>query len=185
MTADTGPKANKHNRSDRILNFVDYTGALAEPIRLPPPLGMLVTAEQWVERRQQVYAQAVRDKVPLLFEHFQIPPGDWQWLALALAQTHVPGLRSVTPERRGPKRFWTLSLIRTFVAEMQAEMNGPKKRTISDAANTLARRQEWKDRLKGHTKPAEVLRRKYHELMETSGPPPHAEKPVKQLVRSK
>lgn len=185
MTAGTGRKANNRSKPATRLNDADYTGALAEPIRLPAPAGWLVTAEQWADRRQQLYEQAFRDKVPLLFEHFQIPPGDWQWLALALAQTHVPGLRSVTPERRGPKRFWTLSLIRTFVAEMQAEMNGPKKRTISDAANTLARRQEWKDRLKGHSKSAEVLRRKYHELMETSGPPPHAEKPVKQLVRSK
>lgn len=162
-----------------------YSGALANPIPLPAPAGILMTEEQWTERRKQAYAEGFREKVPLLFEHFQIPLGDWQSLAILLAQTHVPGFLGITPERRGPKRFWTRSMMILFMEEMQTEVDGPKKRSISDAAKTLARRPEWKERLKQHCKPAEVLRRKYHELMETSAEPQDAEKPAKPLGRQK
>lgn len=69
--------------------------------------------------------------------------------------------------------------------EMQKEIDGPKTRSISEAASILAKRQDWKERLKQHSKPAEVLRRKYHELMETSAEPQDAEKPAKRLGRQK
>jgi hypothetical protein len=101
----------------------------------------------------------------LLFEHFQIQPGDWKALAIVLAQTHVPGLQSVTPERRGPKRFWTLSILMSFKNEMQDLIDGPRQPTISTAAAILAKRPHWKERLKQHQNPAEVLRRKYHQIV--------------------
>lgn len=162
-----------------------YTGALAEPIELPAPAGWLQSAEQWTERRNEVYWTSFEKKMPLLFQHFDLVPGDWKALALALAKVHVPGLQPVTPERRGPKRFWTLSVMQAFMAEMQAEIEGPKKRSVSDAAATLAKRQDWKQRLKGHQKPAEVLRHKYFELKKAEDPPEANEKLVKLLQRQK
>lgn len=162
-----------------------YTGALAEPIKLPAPAGWLLSAEQWTERRNEVYWASFEKKMPLLFQHFDLLPGDWKALALALAKAHVPGLQPVTPEQRGPKRFWTIALMQAFMTEMQAEIEGPKQRSVSDAANTLAKRQDWKQRLKGYQKPAEVLRHKYFELNKVECPPEEMEKVVKQLKRQK
>lgn len=182
MSASPAPKARKRRSSD---SQTAYPGALAEPIALPAPGGWLLTTEQWVDLRNKAYLAAFQEKLPLLFAHLEIAPGDWKALALTLAQRHVPGLQPVTPKRRGPKRFWTLSMMKTFMAEMQAEIEGPKKRSVSDAAATLAKRQDWKQRLKGHQKPAEVLRHKYFELQKAECPPEEIEKVVKQLQRKK
>lgn len=180
-TAPTKKPRQQHSKTGQP----PYTGALAEKIALPAPRGWLLTSEQWRQQREEVYLKAFQEKLPLLFKHFDIAPGDWKTLALVLAQTHVPGLQAVTPVRRGPKQFWTIGLITTFVTEMQVEIDGPKRRTISDAAATLAKRLEWKTRLKAHAKPAEVLRHKYHELMNSKQDPDEFEKVVKQWQRNK
>jgi len=89
-----------------------YTGALAEPIYLNGSLARRIDPTGNLEstEKDRGIAQLIA-KLPALFRCYEIEMGsenDWMFLALALAKTHVPGMRiSLDPKpRRGPRAKW-------------------------------------------------------------------------------
>ena len=86
------PATKKDNPKKKTADFLKYRGELATPIVEPPEsLGLL--REDNAERKA-VLRQAA--KLPALFKHFEIDPTEknrWTRLAVALAITHVPGMR--------------------------------------------------------------------------------------------
>jgi hypothetical protein len=86
------PAAKKDNPKKKTADFLKYRGELATPIIEPPEsLGLLRKDNA---ERKAVLKQAA--KLPELFKHFEIDPTEknrWARLAVALAITHVPGMR--------------------------------------------------------------------------------------------
>lgn len=137
---------------------------------LPPlPLGLLLVGD---EQRDAAIAEHVSEehrRMVALAEQFGIPddPHRWYALALELARQHVPAL--MPRKKVGRPRTWGDFELSVLVVEMDRERasTNPKK-TIRDAARTLATRSPWADLLqpwapgKTHdSDPAEALRQQY------------------------
>jgi hypothetical protein len=119
----------------------DYTGPLAAPIYQPlKSAGLLGNIDDLLgnsaependsgteSAREAAWERAleqIKEKVPLLFAHFDIDPEDehcWMRLAWGLALTHVPGMQIIlqSPPKRGPKKKW-FKLGDVLVADVQA-----------------------------------------------------------------
>lgn len=108
------------------------------------PLRALDTAFQQADAE---IASQMRAKIRLLFKHFRITEGDYEALALALAQRHVPGF-SIAKNPPGAKRLLTpfeTALLRFEIEAVQSE----RRESFGDAAHRVARRGHWGVRFRG------------------------------------
>jgi hypothetical protein len=78
----------------------EYEGLLAEPMYRPTLLTAEDDSDRWFNQRAA--------KTDLLFQHFGIDPAadnSWHYLAIALAERHVPGFGPPPPKRGHPMDY--------------------------------------------------------------------------------
>jgi hypothetical protein len=109
-----------------------------------------------LELRRQ---KADRDKrMQLLFEHYEIPAGQWERLAKALAGDFVPGLR-IASAPPGKKIMWDrlrCSALRADLDQIREQRPGL---SLTDAARIAAKKEPWRSMVSG-SKAVENLRRR-------------------------
>jgi hypothetical protein len=116
-----------------------FSGALAEPIYVPNPGGLLALPEDEELRKARIGGQ-LRGKLELLLDHYRIDKTDpdcWFLLCLRLAVDFVPGMQieDAPPLKPGRKRTWQAGLgndLMLAVQKEQAERSGCSiKQTIN------------------------------------------------------
>jgi hypothetical protein len=126
----------------RKSNSNGYSGELAEPIYLPTALAHRVDPTGELEKaiKKRALSQLVSNLGELFKWHkVKIDTKDsWMHLALALAQSHVPGLQisSQRRPRRGPKSKWGTDLDAELLREVEARRS-QKRLSIRDAIAEL------------------------------------------------
>jgi len=127
----------------------EYEGLLAEPIYRPHPLMSPSEKGDWVLQRAT--------KTILLFRHFSIDPNAkdaWQRLALALAESHVPGFMPPTAKRGHPKDYDT-DLELCMRVELLKRRNGM---SVRSAVDRIAKAKIFEQN-------SEALRNRYREAL--------------------
>jgi hypothetical protein len=126
-----------------------YSGRLAEPIYLQT--GFALRVDPTGELEKAIKKRALSDLVSNLgelFKWYQVEIGtkdSWMHLALALAQSHVPGLQ-ISGERRprrGPKSKWGTDLDAELLREVEIRRS-QKGLSIRDAVAELIREKKEK-----------------------------------------
>jgi hypothetical protein len=126
-----------------------YSGRLAEPIYLQT--GFALRVDPTGELEKAIKKRALSDLVSNLgelFKWYQVEIGtkdSWMHLALALAQSHVPGLQ-ISGERRprrGPKSKWGTDLDAELLREVEIRRS-QKGLSITDAVAELIREKKEK-----------------------------------------
>jgi len=117
--------------------------ALGKPIVRMHGTGML---SDLIEGEKHI-ASEVRKKIPLLFEHYEIPfdePSCWRQLAVCLALIHVDGFQIVEPAKtRGPRKSWTPQQDKEFVQAIDA-LRRDGVLTIKEAIKSAERMGTWR-----------------------------------------
>jgi hypothetical protein len=99
-----------------------YYGVLAKPFRLPDPFraqrefdprGPFLLTSRERARARRLADEATLERVVALFRYFNLDPGQWQELALALARRHVPGF-AITMNAGNPVIETTVMLSRFY-----------------------------------------------------------------------
>jgi hypothetical protein len=121
-----GPKASAARNRKRF-----YSGALNEPIRIPP--GMLF--QPGSSERRRYISERIRAALLLLSEHYGIAPNAprWQELALNLALDHVPAMQLADsqPSKKGRPRQ-SISSARELVQSIEG-IAGDRDKGLADA----------------------------------------------------
>jgi ribosomal protein RSM22 (predicted rRNA methylase) len=139
-------------------------------VGLPPlKIGLLASEEQ----RNRLIRERVDEeflRMSALAEKMDIPngPGRWYAVALSLARLHIPELRPIKHDGRAT--VWGDFELGVLVVEMEREIaSTTPRKSIADAARSLARRSPWKDLLapwqEGQTHssdPGEAIRKQYN-----------------------
>jgi len=133
-------KASKKRKSRR--NAVKYPGALAEPI-YEPVLFVGMLGDDTVERTQALQRAELRRlaNLPDLFRFYNIDPKSadrWLFLALRLAEDHVPGMRiTLTPNgKSGRPNIWKFGLGTELLRDVET-VRAEKGLNITDALDQL------------------------------------------------
>jgi hypothetical protein len=119
-----------------------YAGPLAEPIYLTTGLAHRVDPTGGLEKAIKEHAKSqLVSNLRELFKWHKVEIGtkdSWMQLALALAQSHVPGMRicSESRPRRGPKPKWGTNLDGELLREVEARRS-QKQLSIKSAVAEL------------------------------------------------
>ena len=126
----------------RITKPGGYAGLLAEPIYLTTGLANRVDPTGGLEKAIKDHANSqLVSNLRELFKWHKVEIGtknSWMQLALALAQSHVPGMRicSESRPRRGPKPKWGTNLDGELLREVEARRS-QKQLSTKDAVAEL------------------------------------------------
>ena len=141
-----------------------YTGVLTEKIKLPAfpkPPSLLKHHEQSTNEHIQhsnkaliqsleKLAQSQYEKIPELFEFFEIPNNDWKSLALALAYKHVKGFQyEIKDSKAGRKKEWDeLKLMGLYfdfaLKRINLRLKNPQTSYSDASIATMLAKNEWK-----------------------------------------
>jgi len=127
-----------------------YKGALAKPLRPISDRAYFLAALRGEARPEAaIVAQAkeLSRRFNLLFDHYEIGARSktvekMTELAVRLAADHVPGLQ-VMKAPPGRKLKWTSDDRAQLQAALAAEMAGPTRKSKSQAAKILVKREPW------------------------------------------
>ena len=117
-----------------------YKGKLAKPMAALPRFGPLAQ-ESTIKQALDMHSAEYADRMTLLFDHYEIPHGNFVALASALARDHVPGLQTMK-DRPGAKIKWEpLDVARLQVAldTLMRDRNCTK----AHAARILIKQEPW------------------------------------------
>jgi hypothetical protein len=152
--------------------YIDYKAfgdVLAEPqawgVESKSDSNILVTHDQ--RRYQMEILKLAHMKWQLLWVVYGIKPGDWEELARALIERHVPGFKTTTslPEprrRRGaPPRRDPFAIVGA-VAAKQAELKSKNRAAhLTDACNAI--HEKWSPELGKKPQTAKALETRYYQ----------------------
>jgi hypothetical protein len=137
------PATKKDNPKKKRADFLKYRGELATPIVEPPEsLGLLRVDNA---ERKAVLKQAA--KLPELFKHFGIDPTEknrWTRLAVALAITHVPGMRvSFDAKSKGGRPWkWKAGEDKELLRDAKRVQQG-RTMTFAEVVRELLKSEKW------------------------------------------
>jgi hypothetical protein len=135
---------------------VKYAGKLKKPIARKR-LGWLYDESHYLEDAQRIEDERLA-KLPDLFAAHNVPLGDWQGLAMALAKAHVPGFKATRPP--GRPNDWDAKETAEFKVDVDdiAERDGL---SIVEAIKLVIRTTAWAEKTSSMTLPA--LEKRYYE----------------------
>jgi hypothetical protein len=149
--------ANKHPRNRWSKTNKRYVGILTTPIRVPVPPSefngavTLERAEEFArahDRQLAIWNQQVEvarnERIEALFAHFAVPRGEWQSLALSLAEKHVRGFQLAA--KRGPKpgkSKWAPVESVILLRKVEVVRLSKPRTSIRSALRHLLKRDEW------------------------------------------
>ena len=165
-----------------------FSGALDQPIiveklsGLPPipVMPKIIDSEAVHEEYQELIKQynlrvaiaateAADKKIPLLFQHYQIPqdsPSKWEILSLRLAQDFVTGFSLVHQQSGAPKK-WHTGLIAALYLDVEDEFAAAKEANRNtnrkEVFHKLAGKEQWR-----HLGGSKNLQNQYDSAMKTS-----------------
>ena len=156
-----------------------FDGVLAEP--LPPifiqPMRVFLGLDGSSPEEKEARERLLKQKIALIKQHYGIDESthekSMEQLAYRLLKDFVPGFQVANPHAvKGRPLVWSPFRISFLVREMNVCM-AEKKRSASDAANLLAKREPWKAlcaMTKAEENPAEVLRKKFTDARDLTDP---------------
>lgn len=135
-----------------------YTGTLVSPIVERMPDGGLLAGDAEFAKEAARVKVAQLEKLPALFEAHGVEVGDYQSLALALAETHVAGFKVV--ERAGAKVKWQVYELTQFKIAVDDLVASGEASSVTHAIDRVRRRPEWSGIIKKSATPS-ALRKQY------------------------
>lgn len=136
-----------------------YTGVLIEPLQKSKYLAGMLTSK---EEANELYHRDLGERVDALFKHYNIKPGENEWvaLAIALAQEHVPGFKFEKAKKPGRSKTWSGQLGTSIFIKTQIKLLESNK---SLRWSVLAAAKDLGLNLDTETKKNAIYAR-YHEL---------------------